>query len=272
MAETRTKLAIFGESTTSGFGVRERSFGSLIARQLGLELRNCAGFGATIKDSIAALDAANDSAVVIAMSGINEAIVRPTERSLRFVPARYRRSGWMDPRAYFPTDWKRALPKRIESAIRWRVKVLLIRLTGGSAWVELEEFRDQHRLFIRELKRRGVPAIVLVGPSMVDERFFPGTPERMARFDEVVREQAREEAVIYVSAIEVLRRWEDYFRDHLHSSESGHRRIAEAISAQLELATTKPQVAPSAQPEEFRERPLASAKPQTDAAERPANT
>jgi hypothetical protein len=218
------------------------------------------------------LDVADDSAVVIAMYGTGEAMVRPTDRSLRLVPPRWRRSGWMDPRAYFPTNWRRALPKRIESAIRWRVKVLLIRLSGGKVSMDLDEFSRQHRDFLRSLKERGVPTIVVIGPYMVDEKYYPRTPARIRLYDEIVRAQAREEGLIYVSAIDALRRWDDYFLDHLHASVSGHQRIADAISAELALATAKPPAEPSEPLLESREHPLASATPQTDVAEPPAST
>lgn len=272
MDERRSKLAVFGGSMVSGFGVHERSFGSLIAGQLGLELEICAGFGATLKDAESTLDVADDCAVVIAMYGTGEAMVRPTDRSLRFVPPRWRRSGWMDPRAYFPTNWRRALPKRIESAIRWRVKVTLIRLSGGRVSMDLDEFSRQHQDFLRALKQREVPTIVLIGPYMVDEKFYPRTPARIVLYDEIVRQQAEEEGLIYVSAIDALRRWDDYFLDHLHASVSGHQALANAISAQLELAKAKPQAVPSEQPAESREPRLASATPQTNAAEPPTST
>jgi lysophospholipase L1-like esterase len=270
MGESRNRLTVYGESTAYGFGVREHSFAKILAAEHGLELTNCAGFGATVKDSLLELDPAEDAAVVIAIHGVNEAMVRPTERSLRFVPPRYRRSGWMDPRAYFPKEWRRALPKRIESAVRWRVKVTLIRLTGGYHRVDIDEFRELHRSFIKELKQRGVPTIVLIGPPVLGERFFPYTPELMARYDEIVREQAREESVIYISAAETLRRWDDYFRDRLHASVSGHQRIVDRINAEFLTAKAKARDAQIATPAERREGPPDEAMPRADAAAPPA--
>jgi lysophospholipase L1-like esterase len=222
----RTQLAVFGDSTIAGLGVRGGAYGALLARRLGLEYVSHANPGAIVGDSFPMLEDAGSYEVVLVSHGGIEGLVRPTERSLRWMPPRWRRNGWMDPRAYFPSSRLRALPKRIESAVRWRVKVMLIRLFGGRTLIGLGEFAPLLEEFVQGLKARGVPTIVLMGPVCPDERFYPGSQASLDGYNAAIAAIARNEGVHFVRAGSELRQWDDYFRDHLHATAGGHERIA----------------------------------------------
>ncbi|MFY9263990.1 MAG: SGNH/GDSL hydrolase family protein [Solirubrobacterales bacterium] len=237
------KLTIFGGSTAAGLGVKDGSFGALVADRLGLEFENLAGSSAQITDSIEIVDKAAGSSVVLVMHGSGEALIRPTERLLRFMPPRWRRRGWMDPRAYYSRNRRKRIGQRIESAIRWRVKVTLIRLTGGEHLIDIDTYSKTTERFIARLHELGVPVIAFVGSAAMDPRYFPYSAQIIEEYDRRTRELAENNGAIFIDVLDVCRRWDDYFGDHLHPRESGHRRLADAIIARLDtegLASDEP--------------------------------
>ncbi len=227
------KLTIFGGSTAAGLGVKDRSFAALVASELGLEFQNLAGSSAQITDSLAIVDRAAGSKVVLVMHGSGEALVRPSERSLRRMPRRWRRRGWMDPRAYYSSKLHKRVPQRIESAVRWRVKVFLIRRTGGECILGLDGYRAATREFVRRLRALGVEQIVFVGSAALDPRYFPLSPERIAAYDRETKLIAREHGAVFAEVADVCDRWDDYFLDHLHPRQSGHEKLARSILEQM---------------------------------------
>jgi hypothetical protein len=227
------KLTIFGGSIASGLGVKERSYAALVASELGLEFQSFAGPAAQISDSLAVVDQAAGSEVVLVMHGSTEAIVRPTDSSLRLLPKRWRRRGWMDPRAYYSTRLHKRIPQRIESAIRWRVKVFLIRRTGGQSITALDEYLADMREFVSRLRKLGVKQIVFIGSAGLDARYFPYSAERIAVFDRETERIARENDAQYVEVLNVCERWDDFFLDHAHPRQGGHEKIARVVLQRL---------------------------------------
>ncbi|MGH2906347.1 MAG: SGNH/GDSL hydrolase family protein [Solirubrobacterales bacterium] len=234
------KLVIFGGSTAAGFGVKDSSFAAQIAGRLELEFTNLAGSSALVSDSLAWIDEARGAELVIVMHGSGEALVRPTERSLRWMPPRWRRRGWMDPRPYFSSNARRRLPQRAESAIRWRAKVALIKLTGGECIMPLDEYERLTREFARGLKTAGAQTVVFVGSSGMDARYFPKSADDIERYDAVTRAIAHDEGALFIDILDTCARWDDYFGDHLHPTVSGHTGLADRILDELEAAGRLP--------------------------------
>lgn len=228
------KLTIFGGSTAAGLGVKKRSYAALLADRHGLEFQNLAGSSAQITDSIEFVEKAAGSEIVLVMHGSGEALIRPTPGSLRFMPPRWRRRGWMDPRAYYSSKWYKRIPQKIESAIRWRVKVTLIRLTGGENLIGMETYLNTTARFVERLQGLGVGQIVFVGSAALDARYFPYSAELIERYDSATRDLVESYGATFVNVLDVCEKWDDYFGDHLHPNESGHRRLADAIDRQLE--------------------------------------
>lgn len=231
------RLTIFGGSTAAGLGVGDRSYGELVARELGLDANNVAGSSAQITDSIEFVDRAAGSSVVLVMHGSGEALVRPTDRSLRMMPPRWRRRGWMDPRAYYSRNRRKRFFQRIESAIRWRVKVTLIRLTGGQNIIDLDQYLATTERFIERLRELGVGTIAFVGSAALDPRYFPYSTERIAEYDLRTREIAERDGCIFIDVLDVCDRWDDYFGDHLHPNAAGHAKLAAAIVSEIAAAS-----------------------------------
>lgn len=228
-AREAMKLTIFGGSTAAGLGVKEQSYAAILARRLQLDFDNLAGSSAQITDSIEFVDKAAGSEVVLVMHGSGEALIRPTDSSLRFMPPRWRRRGWMDPRAYYSSKWYRRIPQKIESAVRWRVKVSLIRLSGGHHLIDIDEYLATTAEFVERLHQLGVPQIVFIGSAALDARYFPYSAELIARYDEATKQLVESQGATFVEVLDVCERWDDYFGDHLHPNVAGHRRLADAI-------------------------------------------
>lgn len=228
-ARKAMKLTIFGGSTAAGLGVKDQSYAAILARRLGLEFDNLAGSSAQITDSIEFVDKAAGSEVVLVMHGSGEALIRPTDRSLRFMPPRWRRRGWMDPRAYYSSKWYRRIPQKIESAIRWRVKVTLIRLSGGNHLIDIDTYLGTTAKFVERLQQLGVRQIVFIGSAAMDARYFPYSAELIARYDAATKDLVENYGATFVDVLDVCERWGDYFGDHLHPNVDGHRRLADAI-------------------------------------------
>lgn len=231
------KLTIFGGSTAAGLGVKDQAYAAILAGRMGLEFQNLAGSSAQITDSIDFVDQAAGAQIVLVMHGSGEALIRPTERSLRFMPPRWRRRGWMDPRAYYSGKWYRRVPQKIESAIRWRVKVLLIRMTKGEHLINMELYLRTTDEFITRLQALGVPRIVFIGSAAMDARYFPYSAELIADYDRATKTLVEMRGCEFVDVLNVCARWDDYFGDHLHPNLSGHRKLADAIESHLALSS-----------------------------------
>jgi hypothetical protein len=239
------KLAIFGGSTAAGFGVKSDSFAEQLARRLELEFENHAGPSAQITDSIEWADRAAGAAIVIVMHGAGEALVRPTDRSLRYLPPRWRRRGWMDPRPFYSSSLRKRIPQRIESAIRWRVKVALINATGGQHLTDLETYLELTREFTRQLKAHGAETIVFVGSAGLDDRYFPKSTPQIEIYDDETRAIAEREGALFIEISHTCERWNEYFGDHLHPTVDGHRRLANQIFDALDAAGRLPEAQPA---------------------------
>jgi hypothetical protein len=226
---TTGKLAVFGDSIANGMGARGRSYGELIADSLGLELVDFTGTAMPVTESLKAL-ISSDTHPNIAMiaHGITEAILRPSKTVLRYMPPRWRRTGWMDPRPYFSSRPRRGAVERVESALRWRVKNLLLRVSAPVQVLPLDVYVTALRSLVAELQARGA-RVVILGPSDIDRRFFPGSDYELARYADA----AQELGVEFISLEGRLLRWEHYCEDHFHPNDAGHALIAELLSTRL---------------------------------------
>ena len=227
------KLVAFGDSIAHGLGARGRSYPVLVAERLNAELTDMTGTATQIGESRESAGRAAGADVVLIGHGTTEAIWRPTPRYLRFTPRRWRHPGWMDPRPYYSSRARKRALERAESELRWRVRVLLLRIERVR-WCPPEEYERELRAFVGELLVGGAQRVVIVSPLAIDERFFPRSPESLAEYAEIGRRVAEETGVFFCDVATPSVRWDDYLADHFHPSPAGHERIAERILATLE--------------------------------------
>ncbi|MBD8218526.1 SGNH/GDSL hydrolase family protein [Microbacterium sp. CFBP 13617] len=224
------RVILFGDSIAMGLGVRRCKYGALIADGLSGELIDYSQTGWTITQSLAAyLEAPQAGDVAVIAHGITEPILRPVLPSWVPLPRRWRRLGWMDPRPYFSTRTRRRVLETIESALRWRVKNVLMRAFGSHQLASLETFaRDLERLK-SECEARGA-RVVILGPPDIDERFFPGSVYEQLRYSRV---SERIGGVEYLPIAGAINRWGDYLLDHFHPNDDGHEAIARVVLLHL---------------------------------------
>lgn len=228
------QLLLFGDSVAKGLGVQGARYAGIVAERLGLELVDFSGSAMMIDQS---LDAFSQRPVpgglAIIAHGITEAIVRPTPRALALMPARWRNPGWMDPRPYYSRSWWKRVPQRLESAARWRIKNLLIRILGGTQWRSPDAYRSALHDLLERLITSGTAVVVLGSPDL-DERYFPGSPQQLHRYDDINAALAEQLGAMHIRLSDRLDAWDDYLADHFHPSVSGHARIAGEILRRLE--------------------------------------
>lgn len=173
--------------------------------------------------------------IIVFAHGNTESVVREQRRYLKFMPRRWRRPGWMDPRPYYSTRRNRRRLEKIESGLRWRVKVTLIKIFGGKQWMSLEEFKRQTTDFTKTILTHNTNTnIIFLTPGDIEEKYFPGSPESMMKYREVLIDiyelNKSSNRLFMCDASQYLDKWNDYFIDRFHPNESGHNKIAEALS------------------------------------------
>jgi len=227
------RIAMLGDSIAAGLGARGRQFPVLVAEDLGAELMDLSTSARQIRADDA--DAVRDATVVVIAHGVTEGILRPSTRALRCVPPRWRRDGWLDPRPFFSEQRCRGLSQRLESGIRWRVKSALLRVFGPEQWTRPEHFSAVLQAVVEGC---GAERVVLVGGFTLDDRFFPNSASELELYAAISRDVAATTGARYVDVAAACDRWEDYLADHFHPSQTGHRKIADAVTPAVHAATS----------------------------------
>lgn len=192
-----------------------------------------------ITESMAKLEAiiAFNPDLIIVAHGITEAIIRPSSCALAWMPSRWRRPGWMDPRPYFSHRLARRLFQRLESAFRWRVKVILVRYFSKTRWMSPAQYADVLQRLVGALHRRSSALVVLVSHPGIDDRYFPGSGASLDRFWGMTLKVAMAaEEPARLESVDVRRscnRWQDFSDDHFHPDSRGHEKIAQSVLAHL---------------------------------------
>lgn len=238
-------IVFLGDSITQGLGVSRsgQNYANLLHKKLQLlssqpiEIMN---FGASamqvnetrMKYEKKLMELQPD--IIVFAHGITESIVREHKRYLRFMPKRWRKPGWMDPRPYYSTRKPRRWLEMLESGLRWRVKVTLIKAMGGKPWMHIDDFKQHTMEFTLNLINHNKQTkIILLAPGDIEEKFFPGSSESMEKYRlvlEDIYEKCRPtQRVFMCNSSGYLHKWNDYFEDRFHPNETGHDKIAKAL-------------------------------------------
>jgi len=231
-------VVVAGDSIAAGLGARGRAYSTLIAEHYEADLINLAATARQVTESVGLLETMVESQpdIVILAHGITEAIVRPTSGSLWLVPLRWRAPGWMDPRPYYSTSFRLRVLQKLESALRWRVKVLLLRSMGGTTWESEEEYEQGLSTCVKTILDRTSAFLVLVSPCSIDERYFPGSAESLDRYYRITLSvhHMYPSRTRCVDVRRSLHRWDDFLMDQFHPNESGHQKIASIVTKTLD--------------------------------------
>jgi lysophospholipase L1-like esterase len=248
MQELRQQLrmVVLGDSIAEGLGVKGCCYADLLQKRLvelgrQVTLLNLAYTAFQITDSRKlwpeVISFGPD--IVVLAHGITEAIVRPKPSALRLVPLQWHRIGGLDPRPYYSRRvWKR-LVQQLESAVRWRVQVQLIRRSGGETLMAPENFECELTKCLDALLNRTSAQVILLTHSGIDKRFYPDSLESLQRFQQSITRAALQAAVpnrVQVSDVSCqLDQWTDFFADHFHPNALGHAKIAAALGEKVAL-------------------------------------
>ena len=231
-------VVLVGDSIAEGLGVAGRAYADVlgeILRRDGADVRvtNLARSARQIGETAGLLPetvALRPDVVVIA-HGVTEGIVRPRTAALRLVPPRWRRIGWLDPRPYYSRRPGKRAYQKAESAIRWRVKNLLIGVYGGATLTSAPDFERTLADTVETLLRQTGARIVLLTPGGIDGRFYPGSPASLRGSGESIERvalNARQNGRVTVCRLAgLLDEWGDFLDDHFHPNAVGHARIAQ---------------------------------------------
>ncbi len=229
-SEKPARIAVFGDSIAAGMGARGRAFPILIAERLGVDLRDLSGTSSQIGESAGRADAARDCDLIVIAHNATEALLRPPASSLRWLPGRWRKPGWIDPRPYFSSRRRVRLVQRLESGIRWRVKVLWMRLFGAVPNTGPDDYAASLSDLVENL---GAERVVVIGALPVDTRFFPGSDVQVREYSSIARTVADRTGATFVEIWDAPRPWSDFCADHFHPNQEGHRRIADLLAPVL---------------------------------------
>lgn len=242
MTEPRAfTIVVLGDSTAHGLGVAGHAYADQVAALLRADLKrdvivhNFAKSASQIDESLTKLPAILelDPDFVVIAHGVSEAIIRPSARAMKRVPRRWQQAGWLDPRPYFSARLLKGAYQCIESVIRWRVKVCLIRLSEPTNWMARNDFENHTREALRTLLSRSRASIILLSSLAVDEEGYPGSPQSLKSFRRALASVAEAEQfkqrVTFVDISGSLDQWGDYFHNRFHPNRSGHQKIAERL-------------------------------------------
>lgn len=231
MTKPGTRIGLMGDSIASGLGVKSERYIDLVCAQQQFDLVDLSHTGSTLRESWQRYLEYKGPAVdvMVIAHGITEPIPRPAAESLRYLPPRWRKLGWMDPRPYYSSKLRRRVLERLESGIRWRVKNYLIRHQGFEVLEDLQAYTAAlHQVFAKLEEDR--VRIIILEPTAIDERFFPSASQRQLAYWQAARFVAGHRAV---ETRRHLHEWDDYLADHFHPNRAGHAKLADLIVAEL---------------------------------------
>lgn len=228
------KIVAIGDSVAEGLGARGRPYPVLVAEHFDAELLNLARTGSQLVDVEQYVPLVSDADVVVLQVGGASGMFRPVERAIRLFPARWRLPGALDPRPYFSTNkWKR-LVQRVESGLRWRTKVLLMKFVETERWTPPEEYREQLDRYLTKVGETGSPKVIIVGIAGIDDRFFPGSEASRVEYDDIGRDVGFKHGATFVSLNNRLSEWDDFLADHAHPNVQGHSKISQLVISAIE--------------------------------------
>lgn len=238
----RTVIAFTGDSITHGLGVVGHTYSDLMGSLLSATVINFAKSAMPIAEAKGMLDdivGCNADYIVFSHLTV-EAVIRPKPSALKYMPARWRRTGWMDPRPYFSRKLTKRVPQKVESFVRWQTKNMLIRFFQGTTIASESEYAADLRFMLTGLLERTKAKIIVLSHFGIDDRYFPGSTASMEKLSvrawEVV-EQLKSPRLIWTDVSSICDRWSDYFADHFHPNKTGHEKIANRLAEIIAAAS-----------------------------------
>lgn len=230
---TTLRIAVLGDSISEGLGSKKYNYcqelKENVEKGIGIDciIKNFAHTGKTIlyaneiRDSVANFQ----PDVIISFFGSVDGMVRPKKKKpyWSLLPNRYKNNGMLDPRPFYSHRFTRFIIERIDSFIRFRLKLILLKLCGTYSWVDINVFGKEYRSFL-EYFRNG-PKMLLVSTVHVDDYYFPGSNVNLNLYNDCIKEIAEEYHCNFIDLRPLQRKfeWEEiYNSDHFHPNQNGY--------------------------------------------------
>jgi lysophospholipase L1-like esterase len=230
------KVALLGDSVIAGLGVHGRSYGRIVAEELGAsQVLRLARSTHTILNAVGHLGRLREYEpdLVIVSVGGSDCIVhagRAVQNLLdRFAPKSWKGIEGLEPRPWFSGEKAERGRQRVTGTVKLVVKRVGIALTGGYRRVPPVQFEPALQELLAALD--GIGCIVaMVSLHEVDDRLWPRSNASAREYNATTRAHlATYPRVVYLDPNPLLRRWEDFCADHAHLNEHGHARVASML-------------------------------------------
>lgn len=241
MKRDEIKIAVIGDSISQGLGSKKYNYCENLKRNLKSTLNiefNIKNFAFTGKTIFYANEIKEDIRefnpnIIISFFGSVDGMIRPTKKKFiwNILPKRYRGNGMLDPRPFYSSNKKRAIIERIDSFVRWHIKLVLMNICGTSTWVTLEEFEYEYRKFLDSFK--DIENILLVSTVYIDEKYFPNSNLSYKKYNQCIKKLANEYKRDFIDVYSMQKKlgWEEiYGDDHFHPNKNGYVWYADVFS------------------------------------------
>ena len=234
-------LLTLGDSIAAGLGTQGASYPNLLHAFLAKADDNpwhLIDYSASARMlsesySLVGSELAHSADLTIIHHGITEAIIRPSGKALRWLPRRWRKPGWTDPRPYFSRRRIRHAVQRIESEIRWRTKVAIIKAGMFTRYQSPDEYAADLSSLLSLLLPSQAERVIILSHCGISERYSPFSAESLGAFHaatlQVVERHPRRNQVAFVDVQDIHSRRELMLLDGFHPSAEGHRVIAHRL-------------------------------------------
>lgn len=238
------RIAVFGDSISQGIGSKKYNYCSRLKQNIEMktnmicDIKNFALTGTTIYYANQIVDQVLEYRpnVVLSFYGNVDAMIRPKVTGkpnvYALIPKRYKKNGMLDPRPFFSSNKRRRFIEHIDSFIRYNLKKILICLQGTYCWVEIEDFISEYQRFLNKMKDNNC-IVFVISTVVVDDFYFPGTPENYKRFNHKLMELCDNNNTHFIDIYSILNRfkWDDvYCTDHFHLNSNGYDLLAEIFA------------------------------------------
>ncbi len=240
-------IAVLGDSSSSGFGTRGRSYGVVLGESLGASrVEVFADFGRTTRellDQHASWLAGVGPDLVVVQSGMADGLMHPGRRVQSFLehfaPKTWHGVDGLERRAVFSKTRRVRMQQWATSTAKTLLKRAAVSLTGGYTRMQPDEYAECLDRLLSELE--GTTGIVVcLGLYEIDAHFFPCQAASTARFKDARREVlARHPKVIGVEVDPVLVHWDCFLADHGHWNADGHAAVGAEIARCVRAALSQ---------------------------------
>jgi hypothetical protein len=236
------RVVVLGDSGASGLGVHGHSFGIITAELLDASERlRLARSRRLVDETLQLVDRIIDFRpdLVVFGTGMAEGLVHPGVRFEEFInryhPAVRASSAGLEPHLLFSGNRYKRFRQRAGSMANVVIKQIGIGVTGGESRMSPKDYEKHLDELLTALTIEGIP-VVLVGIGNASPWLFPRSNKSLVAYDQVQeRIVARNSLVRLIRLKDVLDGQSDVQVDRLHPNDLGHRKLAEAVVAWVQI-------------------------------------